>query len=113
MATRNQEIATIIRNQLYSLDKMQMFGLGAKNFVAIEKGLRFHVNGAKLKGYVEIVLDEAKDLYNVEFIKMGRKINQELKAMGIKSYDQVRKVVKRCEEVFCEDLTDLLDEYAY
>lgn len=111
--TRNLEIATTIKNQLYSMDKMQMWGLGAKKFVAIEKGLRFTVNGAKLKGDIEITLDEGKDLYIVEFIKIGRVMNKELKEMGIKSFNQVRKVLKRCEEVYTEDLCDLLDQYAY
>jgi len=109
----NLEIANIIRQQLYSLDKMQMWGLGAKNFVAIEKGLRFQVNGAKLKGFVEIVLDEGQDLYNVTFVKMTRKINQEMKKLGVKMYDQVRKEIKKIEGAYAEDLTELLDSYAY
>ena len=111
--SRNLEIANTIKTQLYALDKMQMWGMGAKKFIAIENGLRFSVNGAQHKGLVEITLDEAKDLYKVEFVKMGRKINQEMKALGIKSYDQVRKVIRSLDEVFAEDLTEILDRYAY
>lgn len=35
----------------------------------IPNGLRFHVQGLKLKGYVEIVYDEGSDYFNVSFVK--------------------------------------------
>lgn len=35
----------------------------------IPNGLKFHVQGLKLKGYVEIVYDEGSDYFNVSFVK--------------------------------------------
>lgn len=35
----------------------------------IENGVRFHVQGLKLRGFVEIVYDEGSDYFNLSFVK--------------------------------------------
>lgn len=67
--TRNQEIATIIRNQLGH----RMFAMtGAKDFVAIDSGLQFKMPSNFAKdgiNCVQITLTPA-DLYDVKYMKI-------------------------------------------
>lgn len=60
--------------------------------VAIEKGLRFKVQGFKFKGTVEVKYNEGSDLFDVSFIKAG-------------------KVVKTMEGIFFDELVATIDEY--
>lgn len=64
--TRNQEIAKIILQQLGGTGRLNIM-TGAKNFVAIENGVRFNIGrNAKGVNVVTIVLN-ASDTYDVEF----------------------------------------------
>ena len=88
--TRNQEIATTIRSQLYTMDTHAMMCFGVNQFLAVENGLQFRASGSKVKrgGRVEIKLN-GKDLYDVEVFRVVK---------------FEKKVIKRVEDVYVEDL---------
>ncbi len=80
---------------------------GTHQLVNTGKGLRFKVNGALHKGYVEVTLDEGADLYDVEFYTMRRP--RKAKDEMFNTNAQVKKVVKQYGGVFWEDLTGIID----
>lgn len=67
-------IATTIYNQLGGHKFTVM--TGAKNFVAIENGIRFNIgkNGSKAN-MVKVILN-GDDTYTMSFIKQGREVNE-------------------------------------
>ena len=90
-------IATTIRNQIAIMDPFALGAWGAKDLVNTGTGLRFKTSGStRWKGYVHIILDEGKDLYRVEFLRV-RKL-------------QILKD-KMIDEVFVEDLINVIDEF--
>ncbi len=90
------QIATIIRDQIRAMDFWALGAWGAKDMIALPKGLSFKTSGmVAWKGNVTILLDEAKDLYTVKFTRLRK-----LKVV-------VDKVV---DDVFVEDLINVIDE---
>lgn len=88
--------AQIILGQIKTLDPMALFAWGAKDLVNTGKGLKFKTSGmVKWKGWVEIILDEGQDLYNLNFYKIR----------GVEV-----KYTKKLEGVFAEDMVRLIDE---
>lgn len=88
-------VATIIRDQIRAIDFWALGAWGAKNLTALPQGLSFKTSGSvRWKGTVTITLDEGKDLYVVKFSRL-RKLNV-----------IVDKIV---EDVFVEDLVDIID----
>jgi hypothetical protein len=85
---------TIIRDQIRAMDRCALMAWGAKDMTAIENGLRFKSSGmVKKKGWVSITLN-SMDLYDVEF---GQ------------AYKHEYKVRKNSENVFVEDLIEIID----
>lgn len=83
-------IATIIRDQIKTIDFWAFGVWGAKDLVNTGNGLRFKTSGmVKWKGYVHVILDEAKDLYRIEFYR-------------IRKMEVIKDSV--VEDVFAEDL---------
>ena len=72
--TRNQEIANTILSQ-FGGHKFTVM-TGAKNFVAIENGIRFNIgkNGSQAN-MVKVILN-GDDTYTMSFIKQGREFNE-------------------------------------
>lgn len=72
--TRNQEIANTILSQ-FGGHKFTVM-TGAKNFVAIENGIRFNIgkNGSQAN-MVKVILN-GDDTYTMSFIKQGRDFNE-------------------------------------
>lgn len=71
--TRNQEIAQTILQQLGGHQFTVM--TGAKNFVAIENGLRFQIGrNATRANCVKVILDW-DDTYTMQFWYKGREVN--------------------------------------
>ena len=89
-------IAQTIFGQIKALDRLALGAWGAKDLVNTGKGLKFKTSGmVKWKGWVEIILDEGQDLYNINFYKIrGTNVN----------YTQ------QLEGVFVEDMVRLIDE---
>jgi hypothetical protein len=87
--------ATIIRDQIRSLDRWAFGAWGAKDFLNMGDGLKFKTTGmVRWKGYVYIKYDEGRDLYNIDFFRVR---NADIK------YDQ------RLEGVFAEDMVELIN----
>lgn len=89
-------VAQIILDQIKAIDPMARFAWGTKDMVNTGNGLKFKTSGmVKWKGYVHITLDEAQDLYNIDFFK--------LRKTEIVYTSQLKGV-------FAEDLVNLIDE---
>ena len=80
-------IMSILKTQL-----MVMFSWGFHQPVAIENGLQFKVQGFKFRGVVSIVYNEARDLFDISFIKSN-------------------KVVKSVDGVYFDMLIGVLDDF--
>lgn len=90
----NKEIATTILSQISTIDSRAIWAWGAKNLTVVENGLRFKSSGmVKNKGFVKITLN-GNDLYDVEFGRIRKSIY---------------KTVKLNEDVFVDDLVDIID----
>ena len=80
-------ILSILKTQL-----MIVYSWGFHKPMALENGLRFNVQGFKFHGIVEVVYNEAQDLFDVSFIKSN-------------------KVVKSIDGVFFDMLVDIIDDF--
>lgn len=80
-------ILSIFKTQL-----MVVYSWGFHQPMALENGIRFKVTGFKFKGIVEVVYNEAQDLFDVSFIKAN-------------------KVVKSIDGVFFDMLVDVIDDF--
>lgn len=70
---------------------MVVFSWGFRHPIAIKNGLRFHVNGFKHQGWVEVVYDEGWDLFTIRLIKGG-------------------KLVRSLEQVYVDSLVSTIDQ---
>ncbi len=70
------------------------WGIDPNSLRQIPNGLRFHVQGLKLKGYVEIVYDEGSDYFNVSFVK-----------------DENPTERTTIEDIAFDELTDVIDRH--
>lgn len=72
MTTANIEIANEILKQIRAMDFWFLAAIGYNSPIAIENGVRFKVNGAKVGyAYVEIKLN-GLDLYDVRVFRVRR-----------------------------------------
>lgn len=102
--TRNQEIAQTILTQLGGHKFAVM--TGAKNFVAIDNGIRFNIgkNGSRAN-LVKVVLDW-DDTYTMSFIRQGKMANEYTilikyanKGLSAEEYnEQVKKAIERAKK---------------
>lgn len=90
-------IAQTILSQIKALDPMALFAWGAKDLVNMGDGLKFKTSGlTPYKGHVYVKYNTGKDLYEVEFFR--------LRKMEI-------KVDKKYEDVYAEDLVQIIDGF--
>ena len=68
------------------------WGIDAASIQVIDRGVKFHVQGFKHKGYVLVVYNEGEDLFEVSLISEN---------------DQI---VKTTEHIFLGDLISVIDE---
>jgi hypothetical protein len=61
--------------QILKTQLMVVWSWGFNKPMALENGLRFNVQGFKFRGVVEVVYNEAWDLFDVSFIKGDKVIN--------------------------------------
>lgn len=85
---------------------------GTHNMTAVSEtdgrqGLMFKVNGALFKGYVRVIL-EWNDTYSVEFVTY-RRPRRNLKKGDFAPKAPVRKVKASYSDVYCDQLTGLID----
>lgn len=89
--------AQIILSQIKAIDPMALYAWGAKDLKDTGRGLMFKTSGmTPWKGYVTIDYNEGKDLYEIEF-------------MRIRNLE--RKVVEKIEDVYAEDLVQIIDGF--
>lgn len=89
-------IAKTIATQIKALDKWAFGAWGAKEFVAMNDGLKFKTSGmVKWKGYVYVKYDHGRDLYDVIFAR-------------IRKMEWVED--KKVEGVYVDMLVDIIDE---
>lgn len=94
-------VAQTVRDQIKATDPMALMAWGAKDLVDNGKGLRFKTSGmTPWKGYVNIILDEGKDLYEVHFLRVR-------KVKGIPTV----KTDKVVTEVYCDQLVAVIDSF--
>ena len=88
-------VAKTILSQIKTLAPTAMWAWGANSLVDTNGGLQFKVGGmAKFKGHVHVKLDEANDLYNVEFFKVRK--------------SEV-KVTNTFTGIYADELVDIID----
>lgn len=89
-------VAATILCQLKELDPRALLAWGAKDFVNTGNGLQFRVGGlAKFKGLVHIRYNDGSDLYHIAFMKMKRGLPV---------------VIKQADDVYVEDMINVIDE---
>ena len=89
-------IAKTILDQIKTIDPRALWAWGSKQYVGNENSVSFKVGGmTRWKGTVQITLN-GRDLYDVRFFKLGRKLN-------------VKEDVT-VDDVFAEDLVNVIDE---
>ena len=64
--------------KILKTDLFVMFSWGFSNPIALEKGLKFKVNGFKHKGWVEVIYDEGMDLFIVNLLKRNGEIKKQV-----------------------------------
>ena len=127
--TRNQEIAKIILQQLGGRQFAIM--TGAKQFVAIDNGVRFRIGKNKTRANLVKIVLRGDDTYNMEFWHIGQEVNPYAILMryadkGL-SPDEFNKQVKAATEraekaaepvklktyegIYCDQLQELFTEY--
>lgn len=104
----NKEIANEIWSQMKALDGNLVMCMGVTDLTVVERGLQFKVNGLSFKGNVAIKLN-GRDLYDISFLKQKRTQNQAAKEHGLKRFDVEMVVVKTLNDIYGEDMMDLLD----
>ncbi len=80
-------ILSILRTQL-----MVVWSWGFNSPIALEKGLRFRVQGFKFRGVVEVLYNEGQDLFDIFFIKRN-------------------KMVESINGVYFDQLVEVIDDY--
>ena len=127
--TRNQEIAKIILQQLGGRQFAMM--TGAKQFVAIDNGVRFRIGKNKTRANLVKIVLRGDDTYNMEFWHIGQEVNPYTILMryadkGL-SPDEFNKQVKAATEraekaaepvklkayegIYCDQLQEFFTEY--
>jgi hypothetical protein len=90
------EIAKTIIEQIKYADRFFLMAIGARNFACLSEnkermgGLEFQCNGFKHKGWCKVEL-KYNDTYRIQFV------------------NKKRELVKTVEEVYCDQLVDILD----
>ena len=127
--TQNQEIAKIILQQLGGRQFAMM--TGAKQFVAIDNGLRFRIGKNKSRANLVKIVLRGDDTYNMEFWHIGQEVNPYTILMRYAdkrmSPDEFNKQVKAATEhaqkaagpvklkayegIYCDQLQELFTEY--
>ena len=87
MDTRMAEYIMVILKSRWQI----MWSWGCRNFVAIEEGLMWHVQGYLLNGWVKVVYNYGTDAFDVYFLNNSK------------------KVIKTVNEVYLDNLVDVID----
>jgi len=83
------------------------WGIDPDSLRQIPNGLKFHVQGLKLKGYVEIVYDEGSDYFNVSFVKYENPTEKE--TVEDVAFDELTNVIDSHVEYTGEDYNERVE----
>ena len=88
----NREIAGYILNIFRTNPFVVMsWGINPASITIVEVGVKFHVQGFIHTGYVQVVLNEGEDLFEVSLI------------------DESGKILKTIEHIFVDNLISVID----
>lgn len=127
--TRNQAIAKVIVQQLGGNQFAMM--TGAKQFVAIENGVRFRIGKNKTRANMVKITLRWDDTYNMEFWHIGQEVNPYTilmryanKGLSAEEFNkQVKDATERAQKaaepvklkayegIYCDQLQELFTEY--
>ena len=85
-------IANTIREQLYMGGRNKVWSWGSHAWKGGENFLMFRVTGRVFRGVVKITVN-SMDTYDIELMKLKGEL------------------VKRIEGIYCDNLTDVIDEF--
>jgi hypothetical protein len=98
-------IPTIIKQQLFSNDRMKVWSWGAHDWFALSYNtLCFKVNAHHFKGVISIALDEGQDLYDIHFFDNYRK------SSFIKT-PKPSQQIQPMTGIFCDQMVELIDDH--
>ncbi len=83
------------------------WGIDPDSLRQIPNGLKFHVQGLKLKGYVEIVYDEGSDYFNVSFVKDENPTEKE--TVEDVAFDELTHIIDSHVEYTGEDYNERVE----
>lgn len=95
---KDKQIAKTIWQQMTASGGIKVMSWGTHELVDMGDGLKIKVNGRKFKGNVIIVYDRASDYYKVLFGKIDRK-------------EHHWALHHQIDDVGCEELVDVIDEF--
>jgi len=91
------EMAKYILTILLS-NRMVVMSWGTHNAKTIKNGIRFQVNGFKHTGFVEIVYNHGKDLFDIKLISLEYEVKKELNSIYFDELlDTVDNAVERVD----------------
>ena len=62
-------------------NRMVVMSWGTHNAKTIKNGIRFQVNGFKHMGFVEIIYNHGKDLFDIKLISLENEVKKELNSI--------------------------------
>ncbi len=83
------------------------WGIDPDSLRQIPNGLKFHVQGMKMKGFVEIVYDEGSDYFNVGFVKDENPTEKE--TVEDVAFDELTHIIDRHVEYTGEDYNERVE----
>ena len=84
--------------QILRTQPMIVFSWGSHTPVAINNGLKFKVQGYLHKGWVEVIYNEGRDLFEVRTINRNGTIKKQIEDVYFDSLvDVIDGMVERCE----------------
>ena len=87
MSTTMAEYIMVILKSRWQI----MWSWGCRSFVAVENGLKFHVQGYLFNGWVKVMYNEGRDTFDLYFL------------------NNAKKIVKTVEDVYIDTLVDTID----
>ena len=88
----NFELAKYILRILQSSGAIFM-SWGPRSFVVIENGVQFRVSGFKHKGLVQVIYNDGRDLFDIQFLTLKGRL------------------LERKEQIFIDELTEVIDNF--
>jgi hypothetical protein len=83
---------------------------GANHFFKDSNSVGFQFKMCKKANALKITLNNM-DTYDLLFYKIGKKINKEYASIGIKIYDITTKDIQNYENIYCDQLKEIFEQF--